>query len=243
MLNPPARQAANRWVSLYNILQMKKLIKKIWKDSVGSNLIASALLAIFSLIFSLIKSFTDQIDFKSAFIDFWTIKIELWLIISLIILIVVATKIFKKNKQFKYVDGELELDKQLFIKIRDVLLPQDRTIGFLRHNNFAGFSFDTEMLNDIYEFENEKENPNFHFFHPELEQIKNEIMESVDKFTYVVAVDTLPTLQGRQTVPEDWEIEQPERFDRVVGELHNLSHKICDKYDILIRTGRSILKV
>ncbi len=221
---------------------MIKLIKKIWKDSVGSNLIATGILAIISLIYSFVKSITETIDFKSAFISFWTFKIQLWIVIFLLIVLIVV-RLVKAKRQFRYENGELELDRQLYLKIREDLLPQNQTIGFLRHNNFAGFSFDDGMLDDIYKFESEKENPNFHFFHPELEQIKNELMDRIEKFTFIIAGETFPTPQGRQTVPPEWEIKQPERFDKVVNDLHTLKNEICSNYDDLITKGRNILKV
>ncbi len=57
-----------------------------------------------------------------------------------------------------------------------------------------------------------------------------------------MAVNTFPTNNGRQTVPPEWEIEQPERFWEVVNEIHANKHRICTKYDELIRTGRRLLK-
>lgn len=222
---------------------MRKLIKNIWKDSVGSNLIAAGLLGVISLVYSTIKSNTQTIEFKSALISFWTFNIPLWLIVSILIIVLAVIRIIKQIRTFKYKQGELELDKELFLDIRDNLLPQNKTIGFLRHNNFAGFSFDDKMLEDIENYESRKDDPNFHFFHPDLEKHRIEMLNKISQFTYIIAGETFPTPQGRQTVPSEWEIEQPERFDKVVNDLHTLKNEICQTYDDFIKIGRNIFKV
>ena len=222
---------------------MRKLIKNIWKDSVGSKLIAAGLLGVISLIYSTIKSNTQTIDFKSALISFWTFNIPLWLIILILIIAFVVIKIIRQKRSFKYEQGELELDKKLFLDIRDNLLPQNRTIGFLRYNNFAGFSFDDKMLEGIENYESKRDDPNFHFFHPNLEKHRIEMLNKISQFTYIIAGETFPTPQGRQTVPPEWETEQPERFDKVVNDLHTLKNEICQTYDDFIKSGRNIFKV
>lgn len=100
---------------------MTMIIKKIWKDSVGSNLIATGILAIISLIYSFVKSITETIDFKSALISFWTFKIQLWIVIFSLIIVLIIVRLIKAKRQFRYENGELELDRQLYLKIREDL--------------------------------------------------------------------------------------------------------------------------
>lgn len=222
---------------------MKKIFKKVWNDPVRSSFIATGFFALLSLIYSFIIPFTKNIDFQSAFLSFWTSKIQLWIILLFLIGLLFIIKIIKTNKQYVYKAGEVELDKILYLKIREEILPQNQTIDFLRHNNFAGFSFDRKILIDTDNFEREKDNPNFHFFHPKLEIIKNELMGYIGQLNCLVATQTFPTPQGRQSVPSEWESEQPERFNKAVDDIHSINDRICSKYDELIINGRDILKV
>lgn len=132
----------------------------------------------------------------------------------------------------------LTLDKELFSRIQNIL-PKDGSIYFLRHNNFAGFSFLLDKLDDLYNFEHECVDPNFEFLDPELEAIRGKLQKNIDAFTNEIGTSTFPTqMPGRNTVPQEWEREQPERFDNVVNKLHNLSANICDNYDKLVKTAR-----
>ena len=45
------------------------------------------------------------------------------------------------------------------------------------------------------------------------------------------------------SVPEDWEVEQPKRFNTVVEEIHGGANTVCENYDALIRAGRGKLGV
>lgn len=227
---------------------MIEKLKKIWKDPVGSKLIAAALIAIATSLFIYFKSIIQNEEFKIAFINFWNHKISLWIVILIFASIYTIKWFWKKNSvtkinAFEYDERTIELDKALFNKIRNEILPQDTAIGFLRHYNFAGFSFDTDILDGLYKIENENVKSDFEFLNPELEQIKNELIFKISHFTSLIALETFPTPQGRQTVPPEWEIEQPERFNKVVDDIHTTKFEICDKYDELIRKGRRILKI
>ena len=222
--------------------------QKIWKDPVWSKVIAAIIIAIASVVYSFFASKSADITFTNSLKNFWTTKIQLWLVALIFIGYLVITRIFnyslKPHKQsFIYDDKTLALDTSLFDRIRKDLLPQDGTIYWLRHNNFAGFSFNDENLNQLDAIEYEAKKSDFEFLNPELETIKNDLIKEIDTFTTSMAVNTFPTKSGRQSVPPEWELEQPERFWKVVGEIHANQLRICDKYDELIKTGRRLLKV
>ncbi len=161
----------------------------------------------------------------------------------IVLLILFGLRQKYKRSSFQYDDETIKLDRQLFEKIRTELLPQTGAIYFLRHNNFAGFSFDADRIEDLDNFEQECTKSDFEFLNPELEKIKMSLFNSVGDFTGQIAVQTFPTNNGRQTVPPEWELEQPERFREVVSDLHKTKLQICDKYDELIRLGRRVLKI
>ena len=215
---------------------MKERLKKFWKDPVGSKLIAVTLIALGTSLVIYIKALIQNEEFINSLKLFWNYKISLWIVFGIIILVLLVNNwIVNRNKQkkenFEYDEETLELDRNLFNKIRNELLPQNGAIGFLRENNFAGFSFNTDSIDDVYKIGYENNNSDFEFLNPELETIKEDLVKYIAHFTSLIATQTFPTNSGRQTVPPEWEIEQSERFLKVVDEIHQTTTNICNKYD------------
>lgn len=128
-------------------------------------------------------------------------------------------------------------DKNVYEVLVSVL-PWDGSMSFVRHNNFAGFSFELARLNNLYEFEHRCEDPAFEFIDPDLEALRAKLSESIDEFTLIIGIETFPTHQlGWNSVPEGWEVEQPERFRDVVSKLHGTAERVVDTYDTLVRTA------
>ncbi|GGH70332.1 large-conductance mechanosensitive channel [Filimonas zeae] len=223
-------------------------IQKIWKDPVWSKVISALIITSGTVVYSYIISKSKDITFISSFNDFWNSPIKLWIVVVafIVYLVIVWIKKYyqgKKNQRFVYDDKTLALDTHLFDKIRKDLLPQDGTIYWLRHNNFAGFSFNDEYLNQLDNIEYEARKSDFEFLNPELEILKNDLIREINTFTSLIAVNTFPTHNGRQTVPPEWEEQQSERFWNVVNEIHKNKDRVCESYDKLITSGRRILKV
>lgn len=223
-------------------------IYKIWKDPVWSKVIAAFLLALFAFIYHKYKDAISCESVKSIINNFLDIKINLWVFILFSFFIGLffwSIKRWKnaKNIEFKYDEETLELDRILFKDITTKYFPQNPTISFLRTNNFAGFSFNPDNTDNIYEFEIKCKDPNFIFFNPELEHIKNSILNSVSIFTTLISFETFPTEKGYQTVPPEWELEQPERFDEIVNKIHTTTREICKDYDSFVRKGKGLLKI
>ena len=126
-------------------------------------------------------------------------------------------------------------DKKVYESLIKVL-PWDGSLHFIRHNNFAGFSFNLDRLNDLYEFEHECENPSFEFIDTDLEGLRVTLLSHIQEFTLLIVVETFPTnTVERNAVPEEWEYEQQERFERVVNGLHNSAKGACETYDALVK--------
>lgn len=222
--------------------------QKIWKDPVWSNVISVIIITLSTLIYNLITSKLENVDFKSVFIGFWNVQIKLWAISIIFLFCLILSTIinYRKRKKvvsFEYDDKTLALDIELFNRIRNELLPQEGTIYWLRHNNFAGFSFDVEKLEPLDDIEYENKKSDFEFLNPELEKIRLELLQEISTFTTLMAENTYPNQNGRQSVPADLETEDHVMFWEIVNEIHANKHRLCDKYDELIRMGRKILKV
>ena len=114
------------------------------------------------------------------------------------------------------------------------------TIDWLRENNFAGFSFDWSNLRGLDDWVNKK-GPEHEFINAALEALRKEFHSAANKFLLSLATETFSTGNGRSSVPQEWEIEQPERFNRVVTEIHDGSELVCKTYDALVVTARRTL--
>ncbi len=54
----------------------------------------------------------------------------------------------------------------------------------------------------------------------------------------MIAIETFPTRNlGRNSVPKEWEEDQPEQFHKVVTRLHGTAEKIVETYDTLVKTA------
>ena len=139
------------------------------------------------------------------------------------------------------VNRGLETDRRNLEDLLEVL-PSGGAIQFLRTNNFAGFPFDWEQLKDLDRFRHERSGPDNEFIDPEIERLRLDLQTKCNSLTGYLTLNTwyLPTSgEGRYaSVPEEWESEQPERFERVIETIHAQARHVCDAYDQLIRTAR-----
>jgi hypothetical protein len=122
------------------------------------------------------------------------------------------------------------------------LLTSDGVIGFLDRTNMAGFSFPSVALDPLREFYYSWNTPEREFIIPELEKLRTELWAKINAYYAIIAVQTFPTRNPqRQTVPPEWENEQPERFRTVVNALHSLAGQIVALHAELVRRGRAHL--
>lgn len=138
---------------------------------------------------------------------------------------------------------QAESDKRI---LRDVLevVPSNGAIRFLRTNNFAGWSFEMKLISDIERFFHDRNGPDHEFLDPELEAARKRFRLAGKAFLVAIATYTFPTSNpGRQSVPEDWESEQPGRFDEAVREIHTAADELCEAYDYLVKLARKKLAI
>ena len=121
------------------------------------------------------------------------------------------------------------------------MVSSNRTIRFLKTNNFAGFSFSNDRLEDIETFYADRNGPDHEFLDPELEAARQKFRKSCKMFLSAIATQTWHTEAGYQSVPEEWELEQPERFERAVSTIHTAADAVCNTYDKLVRLARKKL--
>lgn len=140
-------------------------------------------------------------------------------------------------------DETREVDRAVFQRLKE-MLPQDGSIEWLRDNNFAGFSFRLDSLRDLDRFHAASKDSSFEFLNADINARLKKLQSSVSALLISVARNTFGTgTPGFNGVPSEWEIEQPERFERVVEEIHSHADDTCQAYDDLIRAARRTLAV
>lgn len=151
---------------------------------------------------------------------------------------------FAHYPQFRHrVDAAREHDRALFDQLT-ALLHTDGVIGFLDRNNMAGFAFREAKFDPLREFYYTWNQPEREFLSPELEALRKALWQKVDAYLHLLAIETFPANNpSYHSVPPEWEYEQPQRFWRVVNELHSLAGEIVTLHGDLVRTGKAQLIV
>ena len=156
---------------------------------------------------------------------------------SLCIAATLVGLIFEEKKS-----AERAADKTIFDKLKKAL-PSNGSIEFINQHNMAGWAFRRSRLDYLWTFMNEWNNPEHEFLNSKLEEKRNKLYEKIKEYLHLIASETFATNNPEWcSVPEEWEVEQPERFERVVNQLHNLAGEIVEKHQDLLRSARKHLK-
>ncbi|MDH7460364.1 hypothetical protein QEG73_03710 [Chitinophagaceae bacterium 26-R-25] len=223
----------------------KKRLINIWKDPVGSQVISVGIVGFLTLLYNLISSLISKNNFYTEFKLFWTLKFELWIytIILLFLLIVIwIAKAAKKKKAYIYDAETLKLDKALFSKIRNEILPQD-VIVLIKDLGFSGGSFHSDLLYKVLEISKEQKKSDFIFFNPALENSKNQLVQEVEKLHEITSQYIFGMGENTLGVPREWIHEQPERFKEANENICEQESRLLQCYDNFIRLGKTTLKV
>jgi len=118
------------------------------------------------------------------------------------------------------------------------LMATNGCMDWLRGANFAGWSFDWKRVDAIEEFALRK-GPEYEFIDPEVEKLRKGFQDASRRLMTLLAFETFPVGNGdRQAIPEEWELEQPDRFRKTIEAIHAAADKVCRSYDELVRRAR-----
>ena len=106
----------------------------------------------------------------------------------------------------------------------------------------AGFSFDIGRLDDLYNFLNTWNDAEHEFLDKKLEEKRRRLLKLIAEYTHLIGYNTFPTDRGFQTVPPEWEDEQPDRFHETVKQLHDKAGEVVEAHQQLIRAARKRLE-
>jgi hypothetical protein len=114
----------------------------------------------------------------------------------------------------------------------------------LKGRNFAGFSFERAPLDPIFRYAYYADRVEYEFLDPELEAAREQFVDAARRFNRVVSLNTWPTHNAEcSAVPSEWEDTQPDRFNRVVDEIHESANAIESAYAQIVRLARRRLGV
>jgi hypothetical protein len=131
----------------------------------------------------------------------------------------------------------IDADRRTLARLVE-LMGTSGSIDFLRTNNFAGWSFEWSRLDGLQQ-SLAHSGPEHEFLDTDIEQLRVAFQAACHAFMKYAAFNTFVVgSSGRQGIPEDWETEQPERFDKTVKEIHEGADRVCRCYDELIRAAR-----
>lgn len=231
---------------------MKKQILKYWKDPVWSKIISVLLISIITLIYNYIISLIKRTNFLTELYNFLFIKIDLWLVIILFLIIYLTyyftRKLFlDKKEKFRYDDELLGLDRNLFEKIRMEYIDDD-AIKLLANQSCSSRPFDCKEIDFAGKISDANLNPNFSFINPSLEELKQELVSSLEEFDYYVGSNTF-SINGSGyrddnilwlKIPSEWNIDKQIEVREEIKRLEKNAYEKCTQF---IHLGRNTLKV
>lgn len=218
----------------------KRVIKNIWKDTVGANLIIALIFALLTLLYNFIIFRYKSISFKEVFIDFWTYQIDLWIILFFSLTLIVLYNLIKSK--FKYDEETLALDRAFFIQIRNWKGMVDLVVEIKTHG-FSSRPVEMERIDTMNSILEESEKPDFHFFNPELNKIKARLLIEFGNLDSVLSGNIYGANNGWMSIPSEWEYDQRERMLKAEREIKKQEDSFTEVYQNFITQGRKILKV
>jgi hypothetical protein len=225
---------------MISTLMLKQIAKKIWKDPVGGNLIASFLLGISTLLYNFIVSQFDNASFKEVFIDFWTFQIELWLVVLIFFAFMMLFSLFRSK--FKYDEDTLALDRALFNKIRN-WEGMEKLVMEIKSNGFSSRPVKFNRIETMIDFSEESKKPDFHFFNPTLNQIKDKLVIELSNLDSVLTGNVYSGNNNWVSIPSEWKYSQKDRMLKAMKDVKAQEDIFTEVYQNFITKGRTILKV
>jgi hypothetical protein len=140
-------------------------------------------------------------------------------------------------------DQHQDSDRQTMRRLVEIL-PWDGAIEFIRQQHF-GEPFDRRCFRDLWAFKTECSNPAFEFLDADLDGLRAALLTTIIQFQNVHAPETF-TLDSDldwSQVPSELKWREPQRYRKIIDDIHAAASAVCNSYDQLIRSGRRKLGV
>lgn len=129
-----------------------------------------------------------------------------------------------------------ELDSKTFERMNE-LLSSDELMYFIKHNIFCS-KFDDKLMYEIDRFLKECELPQFEFIDADLEGLKCELEMHFKKLDNLICTNTFSAGQSKQSIPNEWDEEQPERYNKAIKDFSELSSILYETYSSFVKLSR-----
>lgn len=134
----------------------------------------------------------------------------------------------------------LKLDKLTFNRLQELL---DSKMFFLniKRNVFVSGPFSDDICEIIWKYLLECELPDFEFIDVDLEGLRSRLRDELNQLSHLIqkhTFDASTTNKSRQSIPVEWQYDQPQRLEEAVNDFDRLVPKITQSYEDLIRLGR-----
>lgn len=219
---------------------VKQILQKGWKDPVWSKLISAGILGLLTLPYNFVVSQNKNLSFSEVFISFWTYKIELWIALLIIFTVSFLYLLFKRN--FKYSEETLALDRTQFNLIRN----WNGMIDFAMEIKTHGFSsrpVKMERIKTMIEIIKESEKPDFFFFNPKLNKLKDNLITELKNLDSTLNGYIFGANNGHVSIPSEWEYQQPERMNEAIKKIKKQEDIFTETFQSFIMQGRKILEI
>jgi hypothetical protein len=104
-------------------------------------------------------------------------------------------------------------------------------------------SFDVRKLDQLDVFLHDWNDPEHEFLDPELENKRKHLHTLINDYYKCIGCYTFPKNMHVQEVPDEWEREQPKKYQDARKELHDFADQIATTHADLVRTARRTLGV
>ncbi len=135
-----------------------------------------------------------------------------------------------------YDKAATELDKRVYLAI-DKILPYSGTMDLLENHHF-GAPFRASLFSDFDHFIKKSDDPHMEFIDADLEGMRVVLVNNLNEFADYLARQTWRLGDTMQSVPDEWEVTQPERLITVVNKLNKMSSQVAEQYRTLVRECR-----
>jgi HNH endonuclease len=136
----------------------------------------------------------------------------------------------------------VELDRKLFLQIRELLPGKRGSIYFIRNHIYTD-PFLFEKHDDLRQYRLHCEEPDFEFIDANLEMHKSQLKDSVKKFLEILSEVTFTVHDSKIAVYPEIKHTKPKIYYGAIEKVHDTANEICSAYDDLVRLGRRKLAV
>jgi hypothetical protein len=216
--------------------------KPNWRD-VSSGLVASLLTTFVTAVYAFFYSLIAKVSFINTLGIIGNYKISFWIFPVVVVLVVITLKykrVPNNSHTFVYQMDTLNVDRIFFNRLRYEYITQEMMMAPRTHY-FSYSSFEKRKIDAFLNIEHENQKSDFEFLNPELEALKNEVFEALERTLQTIRSIVCGTAHRDWLgIPAEWSMEEKETASERIQSVEN---NLCLKYDAFIKQGRRILKI